>query len=69
MSDDTAPSPADVLYLATNYDDGTAIIVLVGEFDMSGAAHSWASVSEVLGRRPSPIIIEARGSRLSTHRT
>jgi hypothetical protein len=42
LSDDTAPSPGDILYAATSYDDGTATIVLVGEFDMSCAAHFWA---------------------------
>jgi hypothetical protein len=54
LADDTEPSPADVLYVATSYDDGTATIVLVGEFDMSCAAHFWASVSEALGTRPRP---------------
>jgi hypothetical protein len=31
LSDDTAPSPGDVLYVETSYADGTATIVLVGE--------------------------------------
>ena len=61
MSDDTKPSPSDVLYVATSYDDGTATIVLVGEFDMSGAAHFWASVGEALEMRPPSIVVEARG--------
>ena len=61
MSDDTKPSPRDVLYVATSYDDGTATIVLIGEFDMSCAAHFWASLSEALATRPQSVTIEARG--------
>jgi anti-anti-sigma factor len=61
LSDDTERSPADVLYVATSHDDGTATIVLIGDFDMSGAAHFWASVSEALGTRPPSITVEARG--------
>ena len=61
MADDTEPSPADVLYVATSYGDRTATIVLVGEFDMSCAAHFWASVSEALGTRPRSVTVEARG--------
>jgi anti-anti-sigma factor len=61
MSDDVEPSPGDILYVETSYDDGTATIILVGEFDMSGAAHFWASVTEVLGTRPPSMIVEARG--------
>ena len=48
MSDDTAPSPGDILYVETSCDDATATIILVGEFDMTGTAHFWASVSETL---------------------
>ena len=61
MSDDTAPSPDDILYVATSYDNGTATIVLVGEFDMSCAAHFWASVSEALATNPQSVTVEARG--------
>jgi anti-sigma B factor antagonist len=61
LSDDTAPSPGDILYVATSYDDGTATIVLVGEFDMSSATHFWASVSEALATNPRSVSIEARG--------
>jgi anti-anti-sigma regulatory factor len=64
MSDDTEPSPDDILYVATSYDDGTATIVLVGEFDMSSTAHFWASVSEVLGSALPLITVEARGLTL-----
>jgi anti-anti-sigma regulatory factor len=46
---------------ATSCDDGTATIVLVGEFDMSSTAHFWASVSEVLGSALPSITVEARG--------
>jgi anti-sigma B factor antagonist len=61
LSDDTEPSPGDILYVGTSYDDGTATIVLVGEFDMSSAGHFWASVSEALGTRPRSVTVEARG--------
>jgi anti-anti-sigma factor len=61
LSDDTAPSPGDILYVATTYDDGTATIVLVGEFDMSCAAHFWASLNEALGTCPQCVTVEARG--------
>jgi anti-sigma B factor antagonist len=61
MSDDTAPSPGDILYVATSYDDGAATIVLVGEFDESCAAHFWAAVSEAFATRPQSVTVEARG--------
>jgi anti-anti-sigma factor len=61
LSDDTAPSPGDVLYVATSYGDGIATIVLVGEFDMSCAAHFWVAVSEALATRPQSVTVEARG--------
>jgi anti-sigma B factor antagonist len=61
MSDDTAPSPGDILYVETSHDDGTATIILVGEFDMTGTAHFWASVSEALATCPPSITVEARG--------
>jgi anti-anti-sigma factor len=61
LSDDTAPSPGDILYVATSYNDGIATVVLVGEFDMSCAAHFWASISEALGTGPRSLTVEARG--------
>jgi anti-sigma B factor antagonist len=61
LSDDTRPSPGDILHVATGYDDGTATIVLVGEFDMSCAAHFWAAVSEALASSPRSVTVEARG--------
>jgi len=61
MSDDTAPSPDDILYVATSYDDGAATIVLVGEFDESCPAHFWVAVSQALATRPQSVTVEARG--------
>ena len=61
MSDDAEPSPDDILYVATSYHDGTATIVLVGEFDMSVVDHFWAAASEALGTPSRSITVEARG--------
>jgi anti-sigma B factor antagonist len=61
LSDDTKPSPRDVLNVATGYDDGAATFVLVGDFDMSCAADFWASLSEALATRPQSVTFEARG--------
>ena len=60
MSDDVDPSLGDDLYVEVNY-DGAAIIIVIGEFDVTGTARFWASVSEALSTRPVSMIIEARG--------
>ena len=54
------PSLRDALYVEVNY-DGAATIVVVGEFDVTGTARFWASVSEALATQPSSVIVEARG--------
>jgi anti-sigma B factor antagonist len=60
LSKDAEPSPADDLYVEVNY-DGAAIIVVIGEFDMTGAARFWAGVSGALATQPKSMIVEARG--------
>ena len=60
MSDDAEPSLGDALYVEVNY-DGAATIIVIGEFDMSGASRFWAHVSEALATRPASMIVEARG--------
>jgi anti-anti-sigma factor len=60
LSDDVDPSLSDALYVEVNY-DGAATIVVVGEFDMTGTARFWASVSEALATHPPSITVEARG--------
>lgn len=60
MSDDVDPSLGDDLYVEVNY-DGAAIIIVIGEFDVTGTARFWASVSEALATRPVSMIVEARG--------
>jgi anti-sigma B factor antagonist len=61
MSDQADPSPRDVLYVEAKHDGAEAIIILVGEFDMSGVDLFWGAVSEVLGTRPRSVAVEARG--------
>ena len=60
MSDDVEPSIRDDLYVEVNY-DGAASIVVIGEFDITGTARFWASVSEALATQPQSMIVEARG--------
>jgi anti-anti-sigma factor len=60
LSDDVDPTLSDALYVEVNY-DGAATIVVVGEFDMTGTARFWASVSEALATHPPSITVEARG--------
>ena len=61
VSDDVESSLGDLLYVETTYDDGTATIIVVGEFDMTGTARFWAAVSETLSARPASVSVEARG--------
>ena len=61
MSDQADPSPDDVLYVEVKYDGTEAAIILVGEFDMTGAERFWGTVIEVLGARPRSVAVEARG--------
>jgi anti-anti-sigma factor len=61
MSDQPDPSPCDVLYVEAKYDGTEAAIILVGEFDMTGAELFWGTFSEVVGTRPRSVAVEARG--------
>jgi anti-sigma B factor antagonist len=61
MSDQADPSPRDVLYVEAKYDGTEAAIILVGEFDMTGAELFWGTVTEVLGTRPRSVAVEAGG--------
>jgi anti-anti-sigma factor len=60
LSDDVEPSLSDALYVEVKY-NGAATIVVVGEFDMTGTARFWASVSEALSTHPPSVTVEARG--------
>jgi anti-anti-sigma factor len=57
MSDDVEPFLGDVLYVEVK----AATIVVIGEFDMTGTARFWASISEALATQPPSITVEARG--------
>ena len=61
MSDDVEPLPRDFLYVETRQDGVGPIIIVVGEFDMSGTEVFWAHVSEAVEARPISITVEARG--------
>jgi anti-anti-sigma factor len=60
LSDDVEPSRSDALYVEVKY-NGAATIVVIGEFDMTGTARFWASVSEALSTHPPSVTVEARG--------
>ena len=61
MSDDVEPFPRDVLHVETRRDGATPVIIVVGEFDMTGTERFWAHVSEAIEARPLSLTIEARG--------
>jgi anti-anti-sigma factor len=61
MSDEAETSPDDVLYVETKRDGARPVIVVVGEFDMTGVEVFWAHVSEAVVVRPVSITVEARG--------
>jgi anti-anti-sigma factor len=61
MSDDAELSARDVLYVETRQDGGGPIIIVVGQFDMSGTEVFWAHVSQAVEARPVSITVEARG--------
>ena len=61
MSDQADPSHRDVLYVEAKYDGSEAVIILVGEFDATGAEPFWRAVSEVLGTDPRSVEVEAGG--------
>jgi anti-anti-sigma factor len=60
MSHDVEPSLGELLSVEANF-DGTATIILVGEFDMTGTARFWVCVSEALAMHPPSMTVEARG--------
>jgi anti-sigma B factor antagonist len=51
----------EVLRVEVHCNIGEAIVVLGGEFDMSGTRTFWAHVSEALATRPQSITVEAAG--------
>jgi anti-anti-sigma factor len=61
MSDQVEASPGDVLYVETRQDGAGPIIIVVGEFDMTGTEVFWAHVSQAVEARPVSITVEARG--------
>jgi anti-anti-sigma factor len=58
---DVEPLPKDVLYVETRQDGAGPVIIVVGEFDMTGTEVFWAHVSEAVEARPVSITVEARG--------
>jgi len=58
---DLEPLPKDVLYVETRQDGAGPVIIVVGEFDMTGTEVFWAHVSEAVEARPVSITVEARG--------
>jgi anti-anti-sigma factor len=61
VSDDVESLPKDVLYVETRQDGAGPVIIVVGEFDMTGTEVFWAHVSEAVEARPVCITVEARG--------
>jgi anti-sigma B factor antagonist len=61
MSHDDEPSEAEPLRIEAKREGSEAIIVLVGEFDITGTEQFWAHVSQVVEARPVSVTIEARG--------
>ena len=58
VSDAPVASPGD-LYVETKHDGVSPIIVVVGEFDMTGVEVFWAHVSEAVEVRPVSITVDA----------
>ena len=61
MSDEVQAPPGDVLYVETRQDGAGPIIIVVGEFDMTGVEVFWAHVTQAVEARPVSITVEARG--------
>jgi anti-sigma B factor antagonist len=61
MSDDAEPFQSDLLRIEVEYLGSDVIIVLEGEFDMTGTARFWAHISEALERHATSITVNARG--------
>jgi anti-sigma B factor antagonist len=61
MSDEVEVSPGDVLYVETRQDGAGPIIIVAGEFDITGTEVFWAHVSQAVEARPVSITVEARG--------
>jgi anti-sigma B factor antagonist len=61
MSDDVEPLPSDVLHVQTTQDGAAPVIIVVGEFAITGTERFWAHVSEAVEARPVSLTIEARG--------
>jgi anti-sigma B factor antagonist len=59
LQDDT--SQPDVLRVEVHRSAGEAIVVLGGEFDLSGTSMFWARVSEALAASPQSITVDAAG--------
>jgi anti-anti-sigma factor len=61
MSDDGEPSEAELLRIEAKQEGSKAIIVLVGEFDITGTEQFWAHVNEAVEARPVSVTIEVGG--------
>jgi anti-anti-sigma factor len=61
MSDQAETWPDDVLYVETKRDGARPVIIVAGEFDMTGVDVFWAHVSEAVEARPVSVTVEARG--------
>jgi anti-sigma B factor antagonist len=61
MSEDPEPFQGHVLSIEANQDQSGVTIVLVGEFDLTGAQRFWSFVSEALAAKPNSITVDARG--------
>jgi anti-anti-sigma factor len=59
MSDDDEPFE-ELRRIETKHESSETILVLEGEFDMTGTASFWSHVSEAL-MHPATIVVEARG--------
>jgi anti-sigma B factor antagonist len=60
MSDDDEPFE-ELLRIETKHESSETILVLEGEFDMTGTASFWSHVSDALAMHSATIVVEARG--------
>jgi anti-sigma B factor antagonist len=61
MPDDAERFQSQLLHINADHLGSDVIIVLEGEFDMTGTAHFWAHISEAFDAHATSITVDARG--------
>jgi anti-sigma B factor antagonist len=61
MPDDAGPGRPERLHIEAEYLGSEVIVVLEGEFDMTGTARFWAHISNALEMPATSITVDARG--------